>query len=89
MPIIETDSQLYDDNKKTGSEQDSIEKTSIFSAHVGIQWQGQDCQFTDWSFLPSINLWRDYLPAEIESKLPGKSIGDERCQTWQHWQNSL
>ena len=77
MPIIEPDSQLYDDNKKTGPEQDSIEKTSIFSAHVGIQWQGHDCQFTDWSFLPSINLWRDYLPAEIESKLPGKSIGDE------------
>ncbi|MCK4709988.1 MAG: methyltransferase domain-containing protein, partial [Gammaproteobacteria bacterium] len=77
MPIIEPDTTLYDNTKKLGHEQDIIEKNSILSAYVGIRWQGHDCQFTDWSFLPSINLWRDYLPPEIESKLPGLTVGDE------------
>ncbi|MCP4076469.1 MAG: methyltransferase domain-containing protein [Gammaproteobacteria bacterium] len=82
MPIIEPDAQLHDDTKKSEPEQDSIQKNSIFSAHVGIKWQGQDCQFTDWSFIPAINLWRDYLPAEIESKLPGKTSGDKITQKY-------
>ncbi len=82
MPVIEPDAQLHDDTKKSQPEQASIQKNSVFSAHVGIKWQGQDCQFTDWSFIPAINLWRDYLPAEIESKLPGKISGDEITQNF-------
>ena len=80
MPIIEPDAKLYTDTTKSGKEQDIVEKNSILSASVGICWQGHDCQFTDWSFLPNINLWRDYLPPEIEPKLPGLSVGDEIIQ---------
>ena len=77
MPIIEPDSDLYDDTENNGIEQQIVDKNSIISAVVGIQWQGRDCQFSDWSFLPCINLWRDYLPAEFESKIPGQKTGSE------------
>jgi FKBP-type peptidyl-prolyl cis-trans isomerase 2/SAM-dependent methyltransferase len=54
---------------------DRIEKGSILDASVAIHWQSQDCSFSDWRYVPNINLWRDYLPAEIESQLAGLSQG--------------
>ncbi len=77
MPIIKPDTQLYNEIQEQELEPLTVEKNSILSAFVGIKWQGNDCQFTDWSFIPNINLWRDYLPPEIEAKLPGLAIGDQ------------
>ncbi len=54
---------------------DKVEKGSILDANVAIHWRSQDCRFSDWRYFPNINLWRDYLPVEIESQLPGQSQG--------------
>lgn len=73
---MEPDSQLYSATLPVQDELESIEKNSLISARVGIQWQGHDCVFTDWLFMPTINLWRDYLPAQIEKQLTGTSKGE-------------
>lgn len=77
MPVIEPDSQLYSTTLSSGQSQQAVSSNSILDARVGIRWQGVDCQFSDYSYLPNINLWRDYLPSEIESKITGKAEGDE------------
>ncbi len=53
----------------------SVEKGCILDAIAGISWQTVDCCYNDWRYLPNINLWRDYLPYEIEHQLPGKTVG--------------
>jgi SAM-dependent methyltransferase len=82
MPIIEPDSQIYSATASSAQSQDTVESKSILDARIGIRWQGVDCQFTDWSYLQNINLWRDYLPQQIESKLPGSHCGDEVSETF-------
>ncbi len=77
MPVIEPDLSLYNNSRSDEAEQQVVEKNSLISAFSGIKWQGYDCQFTDWKYLPNINLWRDFLPPEFESKLPGLTAGDE------------
>ncbi len=54
---------------------EKVDERSILDASAGIHWQACDCNFSDWHFLPNINLWRDYLPAEITSQLTGQPIG--------------
>lgn len=76
MSIIEPDAPLYAQGHPL-QQSAVVEPRSSISARVGIHWQGQDCDFYDWSYLPSINLWRDYLPAQIEALLPGLAAGDE------------
>ena len=74
--MIPADTRHYDETKSLQPAA-RVKSNSIISALVGIQWQGQDCAFCDWKYFPSINLWRDYLPPEIASKLPGLCRGDE------------
>jgi len=80
VPVIKPDKQSYDSAKSSKHQHNKVEANSILSASIGIRWQGQDCTFTDWSFLPSINLRCDFLPAEIKEKLPGLVKGDEIIQ---------
>ena len=72
MSFLEPDNNLH---SAKFVEQDKVEKNSIIDASAAIHWQTRDCCFSDWRFLPNINLWRDYLPFEIESQLQGQSLG--------------
>ena len=51
-----------------------VEKGSMLDLCAGIHWDTEDCHFSDWRYLPNINLWRDYLPLEIEAQLQNQSI---------------
>ena len=82
MSIVEPDQQLNDHTKSHDIAQPVVDRSSILSALVGIKWNGQDCQFSDWITLSNINLWRDYLPAEIETSLPGMTTGEQITQTY-------
>lgn len=77
MILIEPDSRLNSDSLNPDDERDVVEKDSILSATAGIQWLGQDCCFSDWHFIPVLNLWRDFLPSEIEMKILGLEKGDQ------------
>ncbi len=76
MPIIEPDSEMHSQDNLASEPLQRVESNSIIDATVGIHWQGQDCRFSDYSFLPNINLWRDFIPPEIEPSLPGCQPGD-------------
>jgi SAM-dependent methyltransferase len=54
-----------------------IDPDSVISAWVAIKWQGDDCQYTDWRYFPTIELARDLMPAEILTQLTGKTKGEQ------------
>jgi SAM-dependent methyltransferase len=75
MSFIKPDSLLPSTTPDNPTVLDKIEKDSLLDVIAGIHWQTQDCRFSDWRYLSNINLWRDYLPVEIESKLDGLPQG--------------
>ncbi len=77
MPVIEPDNRIYDSSAQSSPPQQRVESNSIIDARIGIRWQGVDSEFIDWQYLQNINLWRDFLPPEIEARLPGSRVGDE------------
>jgi len=81
MSIIPPDPLLTQSGQKL-QESSIVESSSILSAQVGIHWQGQDCDFQDWSYLPSIDLCCDNLPAQLSSALIGLATGDEVRQVF-------
>lgn len=76
MSSIQPGSVLYPNTSISPNSLNKVEKGCILDALAGIHWQGQDCRFSDWRFLPNINLWRDYLPPEIEMQLHAKKTGE-------------
>lgn len=92
MSPSEPDSHINRTSHCSDNELQNVDKYSILSASVGIQWQGFDCLFADWVYIPAMNLYRDYLPAPLEMKLTGASKGEliqhqfaagELVDTWQ------
>jgi SAM-dependent methyltransferase len=75
MSFLPPDSALQASLPINSEVLEKVEKNSILDASAAIHWQTQDCSFSDWRYLPNINLWRDYLPSEIESQLPGQKTG--------------
>ena len=58
-------------------DQVNVESNSTLSVNMGIEWNGIDCEFSDWLYIPNLNLSRDYLPPELEIHLPGLKKGDQ------------
>lgn len=57
-------------------EQRTVTANSLLAINVGIEWQGKDCSFSDWRYLPSVSPGRDHLPWIIEQLLIGKASGE-------------
>jgi FKBP-type peptidyl-prolyl cis-trans isomerase 2/2-polyprenyl-3-methyl-5-hydroxy-6-metoxy-1,4-benzoquinol methylase len=77
MSLLEPDKALHSITTSTQEMLPKVEQGCLLDAMAGIIWQGRDCQFQDWRYLPNINLWRDFLPPEIESKITDQVAGTE------------
>lgn len=76
MSRLEPDQILYPEPPAQAGSLQRVEANSLITANVGILWRGKDCRFSDWRYLPRIDLLRDYLPAEIKRQLIGGKQGN-------------
>ena len=89
---------LFDTANQTHASEDGtialVSSNSILEVDLGIEWQGIDCTFNDWLHMTNLNLWRDFLPPELEMKLNGLQQDDiikhhfEQGELVQGWQSS-
>ena len=55
---------------------ESITRTSRVGALLSVNWQSSHATHIDRRYVDNINVWRDYFPAELETRLEGCSIGE-------------
>ena len=76
MSLLNFSTLLEVETSNRQDEQVIVESNSILSVNMDVEWNGIDCEFNDWQYIPNLNLSRDYLPPELEIQIPGLRKGD-------------